>query len=421
MCRFGASCQVPIEKSNFFRSWSGKRCSCTWNRNKMATILTRRRVKAYSYTFIGIYVIVIAVVLLFSNGVLDPTGKPIGTDFLAHYAGSQMALGGDATAAYDNARFLAVEAGIIGANPPPLYWLYPPTYFLFVLPLALFPYAVALASWMTLTGAGYIAVIRATFPDRLTLPVTLAFPGTLQNLLQGQNGFLSALLLGGGLLLITSRPIIAGLLLGLTSYKPHLTVLVPVALLVGRQWKVLAGYCAAALGIIAVSATIFGWEIWATYIEHMLFAGQLIEGGEAPLFKSPTTYAFATLLGAGPTLARTAQGLASLTALGAVIWVWWHHRQPLALKAAVLVTGCLLFTPYAYDYDLALLAIPIAWMARDIVSNNHDPRHEMIFVAAWTAPLALPIIAAVTNLQLGPLVLLAILWLIVQQRRKTDS
>jgi len=46
---------------------------------------------------------------------------------------------------------------------------------------------------------------------------------------------------------------------------------------------------------------------------------------------------------------------------GAVAWVWYRD-QPLALRASVLVTGAFLATPYAWEYDLALLGLAFAWL-----------------------------------------------------------
>ena len=46
-----------------------------------------------------------------------------------------------------------------------------------------------------------------------------------------------------------------------------------------------------------------------------------------------------------------------------VIWTWSRQGIPLARRASVLVLGILLFTPFAFEYDLALLALPLAWLA----------------------------------------------------------
>ena len=59
-------------------------------------------------------------------------------------------------------------------------------------------------------------------------------------ILAGQNTFLSLALFYGGMRLVDRAPAIAGILLGLLAYKPQLFLLIPVALLAARRWRVLA-------------------------------------------------------------------------------------------------------------------------------------------------------------------------------------
>ena len=47
------------------------------------------------------------------------------------------------------------------------------------------------------------------------------------NALVGQNGFLTAALIGGTLYLIPIRPVLAGICLGLLTYKPQYGLLFP--------------------------------------------------------------------------------------------------------------------------------------------------------------------------------------------------
>lgn len=380
--------------------------------------INRIRISAYCRVIVVVYCIGLACLFIFGDGLIDALGKPIGTDFLAFYAGSQLALTGDAAAAYDFARLRAVEAAVVGIEPPPLYWLYPPTYFLFVFPLAQFPYLLALAAWLMATGAIYLLVIRKTFPDPATIGLTLTFPGTLQNLLQGQNGFLSVALLGGGLLLAQRQPFIGGMILGLMSFKPHLAALIPIALIAGRQWKALLGAITSGCALVAMSILIFGWEIWEIYLHKMLFAGQVLEGGGAPLFKVPTTFSFARMLGLDLNAARILQAVASLATLVVVVWIWSRRYVTWSLKAAALATACLLFTPSAYDYDLAILAIPIAWTAHHISIAGRNKAHEWTLAIAWVMPFVFPILSAMTSVQVGPFMLAALLWMIVQRARR---
>lgn len=377
--------------------------------------INRQRIKIYGSTFIAIYVVILAALLIFRSGLLDPLGRPLGTDFLAYYTGSHLALESKAATAYDYPTFRKAMANIIETDPPPLYWLYPPIYFLFILPLALFPYIIAWWGWIFFTGVGYTAVIKKIYPDNLTLIIAVAFPGTIQNILQGQNGFLSALLIGGGLLLLPSRPLAAGFLFGVMTYKPHLALLLPVALLAARQWVALFGLIAGSVSLIVTSLIVFGLEIWLVYFENLLTAAHLLQEGGARLYKVPTTFALAMLFGANLITARVLQIIVSLGVLVTILWLWSRPTIPFPTKAAGLAISCLLFTPYVYDYDLIILAIPIAILAKEMTFHGNDVYEKGCLVIVWLAPLALPIIAAATNVQLGPIVLVLFLHFVLRR------
>ena len=57
--------------------------------------------------------------------------------------------------------------------------------------------------------------------------VALGFPAALWNVTAGQNGFLTAALIGGTLGLLERRPALAGVCLGLLTYKPQFGLLFP--------------------------------------------------------------------------------------------------------------------------------------------------------------------------------------------------
>ena len=69
----------------------------------------------------------------------------------------------------------------------------------------------------------------APFHPRWVWPA-IAFPPVFLCLMQGQTGLLAAALLGGGLLALRPRPVLAGVLFGLLTVKPQLGLLLPFAL-----------------------------------------------------------------------------------------------------------------------------------------------------------------------------------------------
>jgi len=75
----------------------------------------------------------------------------------------------------------------------------------------------------------------------------------------------------------------------------------------------------------------------------------------------------------------------------------WRSRVPYTLKAASLAAGTLLSTPYLFMYDMAVLAIPIAFLVRIGLRSGFRP-YEL---PALGLALALIIVFIVTSVPLG--------------------
>jgi hypothetical protein len=199
---------------------------------------------------------------------------------------------------YDAACLQKEIQQVTGAKKPYRWlYLYPPTFILILLPLALLPYLLALAVWLFLTLVGYLAIVRRIAPHPLTLWLTLAFPGTFLNVLNGQNAFLSSIFLGGGLILLESHPWLAGLLLGLLSYKPHLAFLIPLALLAGKLWQALWGALLSATMVILASLVVLGKNVWPAFLKSVLASIEALSAGTIPWEKMSSLYAGIGLFG----------------------------------------------------------------------------------------------------------------------------
>lgn len=110
-------------------------------------------------------------------------------------------------------------------------WHYPPVFLFVAAALATLPYTTAYVLWTFGTFPAYLVAVRAIVGERSGYFLAAAFPAVLCNFIVGQNGFLTAALLGGGLLLLAEAPILGGVCLGLLTFKPHLGLLVPIALI----------------------------------------------------------------------------------------------------------------------------------------------------------------------------------------------
>ena len=176
--------------------------------------------------------------------------------------------------------------GLSGPRSPTRIPPYPPTFLLLVLPLAFLPYAVSFICWLAVTGTGFLYVIRRLVPNNPLFWLVLVFPGTVNNVLFGQNGFLSAAFLGGGLILAERHPFAGGCLLGLLSYKPQLAWLIPLALAAGRYWQALLGAVISAVALALASLCLLGSDVWIAFFKNLPYSRQCYEP-PSPLVRCP--------------------------------------------------------------------------------------------------------------------------------------
>jgi hypothetical protein len=184
------------------------------------------------------------------------------------------------------------------------------------------------------------------------------------NIQVGQNGFLTAALIGGTLYLMLARPILAGICLGLLSYKPQYGLLFPIVLIAASQWTVFFTAAVVAVVMAFASWLAFGTESWQAFFHWMpMFSQAFLTEGKAPWFKLQSLFSMVRYLGGTEQLAWTCQLI--LTALVAMVLVlMWRSRVSYSLKAAALAAGTLLTTPYLFMYDMVVLAVPVAFLVR---------------------------------------------------------
>ncbi len=103
--------------------------------------------------------------------------------------------------------------------------------------------------WLLTTLAAYIAAIAGILGLRTGVLFALGFPAAIWNITAGQNGFLTAALIGGTLGLLERHPALAGICLGLLTYKPQFGLLFPIVLIADRRWlTIVACYAHGDLG-----------------------------------------------------------------------------------------------------------------------------------------------------------------------------
>ncbi len=170
-----------------------------------------------------------------------------------------------------------------------------------------------------------------------------------------------------------SSPISAGVLLGLLSFKPHLGLLFPIALLAGRHWRVFITAGVVAVLIAAASWVVFGSNSWQAFFPSVGHA--LYSSGSADWGKLQTAFGVTLALGGSEALAWTVQ-IAVAIIVASAIAVLWRSRATFEIKAAALGVGTLLATPHLFAYDLVILAVPLAFLFR-LGSTRGFLAHEM--------------------------------------------
>jgi len=344
-------------------------------------------------------------------------------DFFAFWGGASLALEGDAAAAYDDVRMTEKQLSLPGSFHGVFKWLYPPTFFLFLLPLGLLPMAAALAVWVTTTAAVMFSALRRITRDLSLLLLAFLFPATYFNFLIGQNGMLTAGLFAWGVLLLRDRPILGGALLGLMTYKPQFFPLIVLALLVSRQRSAAAAAVASASALALVSLALFGFDSWSAFYDAATGTGGDIYSSSpfVHLDKMQSISAALRHAGASAPLSQVSQTLTGLTCVGVVVWLWRKEVANEYLWAG-LCLAALLATPYVYHYDLTLFGLALLWLGIQMHRSGRLQRwHWLMFSAAWSLPLSGPLIARYTDVVIGPVVLAGFLLLVILEVKAAEQ
>ncbi|HKH00047.1 MAG TPA: glycosyltransferase family 87 protein [Bradyrhizobium sp.] len=297
--------------------------------------------------------------------IYDPEGLGIPTDFVNVWAAGRLVLEGHPAQAYDWDIQKQVELALLRQDFPGYFaWHYPPPFLFVASLLAQFPYAVAFIGWVCASLLPYLAMMRAIVGQPFGWLLAIGFPMVFNNALVGQNGFLTAALIGGTLYLMPVRPVLAGVCLGLLSYKPQYGLLFPIVLIAASQWTVF--FTAAVVAVIMALASwlAFGVESWNAFFHWMpMFSQAFLTEGKATWWKLQSLFSLVRYFGGTEQLAWSFQW--ALTAGVAVVLVlMWRSRVSYSVKAAALATGTLLTTPYLFMYDMMVLAVPVAFLIR---------------------------------------------------------
>ena len=308
----------------------------------------------------------------------DENGLGIPTDFVNVWSAGRLVLDGHPALAYDWDIQKQVQVVVLGQSYEGNFaWHYPPPFLFVAAVLAQFPYAIAYVGWAAVSFLPYLAAMRAIVGRNFGYLLAAAFPVVFTNTLVGQNGFLTASLIGGTLVLMPRWPVLSGICLGLLSYKPQYGLLFPLVLIAASQWRVFFTASVVAVLLAAASWFAFGTESWQAFVHWMpMFNKAFLVEGRAPWGKMQSIFALTRYFDGPESVAWALQWIMSAAVAILLALLWRSRKVQYPLKAAALAAGTLLVTPYLFLYDLMVLAIAVAFLVRIGLDEGFE-RHEL--------------------------------------------
>jgi hypothetical protein len=149
-----------------------------------------------------------------------------------------------------------------------------------------------------------------------------------------------------------------------------------------------------------------GTGVWHAFVDSTHFTQTIVlEQGGTGWEKIQSAFSAARNWGVDVPAAYAIQ-LAFAIALAVTLAWLWHGDAAFELKAAALTTASLLATPYVLDYDLVVLAIAIAFLARRAFAFGLQDYEISLLAVAWLMPLVTRSIAGISGIPLALIVLL---------------
>ncbi|MDB5460639.1 MAG: hypothetical protein JWO72_2380 [Caulobacteraceae bacterium] len=311
-----------------------------------------------------------------------------GTDFSCFWAGAKAAV--DAIPRlYDFDYITALQGWPLGPGAVRPY-VNPPSALAIFIPFALPPYWLGYGLWVGLTGALFLAVgLKAKAPWWFILMPPVVFAAYC-----GQVTFLvGGLVLAG--LTFRERGVLAGILFGVAaSVKPQLLVLLPIALMAERRWSTIFATAATGLLLVGFSVAIWGLQPWLDWFAALHRLWPLLFANSALVANMVSPYAALA--------ARGWNGAWAFLLIPPVVvgvWLTFRRNASLADRSLVLLGGALLISPYAMNYELALLAPAFA----TYLNRTQDRRWPAYVVASVAYVGSAPIFGLIAAIALVPL------------------
>lgn len=376
----------------------------------------QRRVRSLCGALLAVW-LGVAVVYLFHiltdiAGAAGGGKLPVG-DFAALWAAARAALLYPSADLYNTDLLQARQATFGLADNITFPFPYPPPFIPFIAPLGLLPFALAFPLVMLAGLALFVLAVRFVCTRRGFLIVACAIvPVTAATLSIGQLGLFVGALATFGIRLAATRPVLAGVSIGLLAFKPQLGLMFPVALIAARRWTTIvsAGATIALLGLATTVA--LGTGIWIAWLGMLPGYIDWFDTFVEVRRLCPSVLAMLTMFGVPQRIAEAGQWL---TTLCVAVVIWRGFRRAAGKReAALLLTGAILAAPHALFYDLPMTMAAIALFVDDRLDHVGFLRTREVAAVALGTLFPLFMLQHAADVPVAPLCLALLFWTIAR-------
>lgn len=388
---------------------------------KPGSWLTPKRLRAHG-TILALCLWSLYLWNLATPGLRDRNGNLKGTDFLHFYTLGLVANEHRGADLYDMQEQATLAAQRVPEAAGIRYLpLYPPHVSLFFAPLALLPYAPALAIWWTYSALVYCiccySLWRACPHLReyggLVAILAIAYPAFFHLIAWGQTSALAlACFTVLFFLLRDRREFLAGIVLGCLIFKPQLGLAAAVVFVVAGAWKMVVGAILSGATQLSAGVFYYGTEPLRRWIAVLRNVRSVLPSLEPKPYQTHCLRTFWSMLVPSSDLSFALYMLSATAVLALTISCWRKaSTAPLALRYSALLLATVLAAPHLTVYDLVILAPAFLLLADWIASQPTSPATRnlsTLLYFIYALPLLGPL-ARWTHLQLSVVAMAAAL------------
>lgn len=348
----------------------------------------RGRLKRAAFALLLGFSLAVLIAVLSGEGAAAPGGR-LGGDLPAFITAGRIAAEGEWQSLYDAEVQHDVQKDLWNQEDKYLPFVYPPFVAAAYRPLAALDYRTAYLLHTLLMALALLAAVvlaRPVFPWISELPLSVTFAGVLAFLpnlsavLGGQNTAFTLLLFATVLRFeFEKRSVTAGIAAALLLYKPQYGIPLACLLVVGRRWRMLAGWTLTAGALYAAGTAVLGPEwpfVW--WSQATVFA-PLNAVENAKNFISIPGFSWQIF---GPEAGTIALAITGLVVGGGAAHVWWLTSGAPALRISVVITALIAAAPQVQYYDAGILFLPVA-----VLASQKGTSTWLFLTVAWLAGL----------------------------------